>query len=40
MLLPIERQAFLAMVKLSPQFANTVLTSLAERLRFLTARLP
>ena len=39
MLLPIERQAFLAMVKLSPKFADTVLTSLAERLRFLTARL-
>jgi len=39
MLLPIERQAFLAMVKLSPKFADTVLTSLAERLRFLTLRL-
>lgn len=39
MLLPIERQAFLAMVKVSPKFADTVLTSLAERLRFLTARL-
>ncbi len=40
MLLPIERQAFLAMVKVSPKFADTVLTSLAERLRFLTLRLP
>ena len=29
-----------AMVKLSPEFADTVLSSLAERLRFLTARLP
>jgi CRP/FNR family cyclic AMP-dependent transcriptional regulator len=40
MLLPIERKAFLALVKLSPKFANTILSSLAERLRFLTARLP
>ncbi len=39
MLLPIEREAFIAMVKLSPQFADAVLTALAERLRFLTARL-
>jgi len=38
-LLPIGRSAFLALVKLSPQFADTMLTSLAERLRFLTARL-
>ena len=39
-LLPIGREAFIAMVKLSPEFADTVLSSLAERLRFLTARLP
>lgn len=39
MLLPIPRQAFIAMVKVSPKFADTVLTALAERLRFLTARL-
>jgi CRP/FNR family transcriptional regulator, cyclic AMP receptor protein len=39
MLLPIPREAFLHMVKLSPKFADTILTSLAERLRFLTARL-
>ena len=39
-LLPMGREAFLAMVKLSPEFADTVLSSLAERLRFLTARLP
>ena len=38
-LLPIPRDAFLHMVKLSPKFADTILTSLAERLRFLTARL-
>ena len=38
-LLPIGRSAFLALVKLSPEFADTMLTSLAERLRFLTARL-
>lgn len=40
MLLPIPREAFLHMVKLSPKFADTILTSLAERLRFLTLRLP
>lgn len=39
MLLPIQREAFVALVKVSPQFANTILGSLAERLRFLTARL-
>lgn len=38
-LLPVTRNAFLAMVKLSPEFAETVLGSLSERLRFLTARL-
>jgi CRP-like cAMP-binding protein len=36
---PITRPAFLALVKLSPQFAHSMLSSLAERLRFLTARL-
>jgi CRP/FNR family transcriptional regulator, cyclic AMP receptor protein len=36
---PITRPAFLALVKVSPQFAYQVLASLAERLRFLTARL-
>ena len=40
LLLPIPREAFLHMVKLSPKFADTILTSLAERLRFLTLRLP
>ena len=35
----ISRKAFLALVKLSPQFAQTMLSSLAGRLRFLTARL-
>jgi CRP-like cAMP-binding protein len=36
---PITRAAFLALVKVSPQFAYSMLSSLAERLRFLTARL-
>jgi CRP-like cAMP-binding protein len=36
---PITRTAFLALVKVSPQFAYSMLSSLAERLRFLTARL-
>lgn len=36
---PITRQAFLALVKTSPQFAHGMLTSLAQRLRFLTERL-
>jgi CRP-like cAMP-binding protein len=36
---PITRPAFLALVKTSPQFAYGLLTSLAERLRFLTERL-
>jgi CRP-like cAMP-binding protein len=35
----ISRKAFLALVKLSPQFGQTMLSSLAGRLRFLTARL-
>jgi CRP-like cAMP-binding protein len=35
---PIGRKAFLALVKLSPEFAHTMLSSLAGRLRFLTAR--
>lgn len=38
-LLPVTRNAFLAMIKLSPEFAEGMLTSLSERLRFLTARL-
>jgi CRP-like cAMP-binding protein len=38
-LLPIARGAFLSLVRLSPEFADTMLTSLAERLRFLTARM-
>ena len=38
-LLPVTREAFLALVKLSPEFADAMLTSLSERLRFLTARL-
>ena len=38
-LLPITRQAFLALVKLSPQFAYSMLSALAKRLRFLTERI-
>ena len=38
-LLPITRPAFLELVKFSPQFAQSMLASLSERLRFLTARL-
>jgi CRP/FNR family transcriptional regulator, cyclic AMP receptor protein len=38
-LLPITRQAFLALVKVSPEFASSMLSSLAARLRFLTERL-
>jgi CRP/FNR family transcriptional regulator, cyclic AMP receptor protein len=38
-LLPVTREAFLALVKLSPDFADVMLTSLSERLRLLTARL-
>jgi CRP-like cAMP-binding protein len=36
---PITRPAFLALVKLSPQFAYSMLSGLADRLRFLTQRL-
>jgi CRP-like cAMP-binding protein len=36
---PIGRTAFLALVKLSPEFAERMLGNLAERLRLLTARL-
>jgi CRP/FNR family cyclic AMP-dependent transcriptional regulator len=36
---PISRKAFLALVKVSPEFAQTMLSSLAGRLRFLTSRL-
>ncbi len=38
-LLPISRSAFLALVKMSPGFAESMLSSLAERLRFLTSRI-
>ena len=38
-LLPINRAAFLALVESSPEFAASLLTALAERLRRLTARL-
>ena len=38
-LLPITRNAFEALVKLSPDFADSMLSSLSERLRFLTSRL-
>jgi CRP-like cAMP-binding protein len=38
-LLPITRTAFETLVKMEPQFAYTMLESLAERLRFLTERL-
>jgi CRP-like cAMP-binding protein len=38
-LFAIGRAAFLELVKVSPQFAATLLSALAERLRFLTARL-
>jgi CRP-like cAMP-binding protein len=38
-LLPINRTAFLLLVKTSPEFAGTLLGSLAERLRLLTSRL-
>ena len=36
---PIGRDAFLALVKVSPRFGAAMLTSLAARLRYLTARL-
>jgi CRP/FNR family transcriptional regulator, cyclic AMP receptor protein len=38
-LLPIDRKAFLSLVKVSPEFAQALLSSLASRLRSLTARL-
>ena len=38
-LLPITRNAFVELIKFSPDFAKAMLTSLSERLRFLTARL-
>jgi CRP/FNR family cyclic AMP-dependent transcriptional regulator len=38
-LLAISRQAFTALVKVSPEFADAMLGSLTERMRFLTARL-
>ena len=38
-LLPISRDAFLALVKMSPGFAESMLSSLAGRLHFLTARI-
>ena len=38
-LLPINRTAFLLLVKTSPEFAESLLGALAERLRMLTARL-
>src|SRR5258706_428155 len=38
-LLGIGRPAFLELVKVSPKFASTLLSALAERLRFLTAHL-
>ena len=36
---PISRKAFLALVKVSPEFGHTMLVSLAGRLRYLTSRL-
>ena len=36
---PITRDAFLSLVKVSPAFGDAMLSSLAARLRFLTARL-
>jgi len=38
-LLPINRAAFLQLVKTSPEFAESLIGSLAERLRLLTSRL-
>jgi CRP-like cAMP-binding protein len=38
-LLPITRNAFLGLVKTSPGFTESMLSSLAERLRFLTSRM-
>jgi CRP-like cAMP-binding protein len=39
-LLPVTRNGFIGLVKMSPGFAEKMLASLAERLRFLTSRLP
>ncbi len=36
---PISRKAFLTLVKVSPEFGQTMLSSLAARLRYLTAKL-
>ena len=38
-LLPVTRNGFVGLVKMSPGFAEKILSSLAERLRFLTTRL-
>jgi len=38
-LLPVNRNAFLELVKTSPEFAASLLGALAERLRVLTAKL-
>jgi CRP/FNR family cyclic AMP-dependent transcriptional regulator len=38
-LLPVSRTAFIELVKFSPEFAQAMLASLSERLRFLTARI-
>ena len=38
-LLAISRPAFMQLVKVSPEFAEAILASLAERMRFLTSRL-
>jgi CRP-like cAMP-binding protein len=38
-LLPINRTAFLMLVKTNPEFAESMLGALAERLRVLTAKL-
>lgn len=38
-LLPISRNAFLALVRMSPGFAESILSSLAGRLRFLTSQI-
>jgi len=38
-LLPIGRNAFLAMVKTSPDFAASLLTALSDRLKAVTAKL-
>jgi CRP-like cAMP-binding protein len=38
-LLPINRTAFMLLVKISPEFAESLLGALAERLRMLNSRL-